>query len=262
MLADEKFVKECYQYFKTDMSYFNKSELVEGVQYMNEKISMRTNGMIPQAVKSLAETDLLMINSLAIDLPWLPSFVKTTKKMTFTTTDGTKLAVPAITVSSKKIKLSEITVGRTKQTDMRMIQVPYATKEGEKSNMEMRIFMGPKQVRQSGVQFLLDKNQNTDNIFQQQPGREEDKEITLVLPSFSSRSEVDMASFLKSQGIEKIFSSEAELTGFTKDEKRFSVKNINQEVFVNVTEYGTVMLHFHVSASLVVALSVSQSVSL
>jgi len=239
LVANTKFAEETYKYFGTDMAYYNTSEPKRAVEAMNEKISLRTNGYIPRAVKSLEDTDMIIINSLVFDLPWLSQFERTEKKMFFTKADGSKVKVPAMRVSTRNIKMSKVIVGRTKQTEMRMLRVPYATTEGYQSSLEMRIYLGPKQVKQSGVEFLLDSNQNVDNIFEQAATEEIDREITLLLPIFNAKTESDLGSFMKKNGINRIFGSEAELTEITKGQKKFFVKNINQEVVVNVTEYGT-----------------------
>ena len=240
LTADTNFVEESYNYFNAETSYFNTSDLQASVLQINKKMSMRTNGLIPEAVKSLDDTDMILINSLVVELPWFPQFERRTRKLTFTKTDGSKLKVPAMTTTSRNIKMSQIRVGRTKLTEMRLIRVPYATKEGDQNSVEMRIYLGPKQVLHSGLEILLDANQNVDNIFQMSPPEEEeDTEITLVLPIFTSKSELDVAALLKKHGIKRIFSSEAELTEFTMNEEEFSVKNINQEVFVKVSEEGT-----------------------
>ena len=238
--ADADFVEESFKYFQANTSYFNTSDLQSSVRQINKKISMGTNGLIPEAVKSLEDTDMILINSLVIELPWFPQFEKRTKKLTFTRTDGSRLKVPAMTTTSRNIKMSKIKVGRTKLTEMRLIRVPYATKDGDRNSVEMRLYLGPRQVLHSGLEILLDTNQNVDNIFTlTPPEEEEDKEITLVMPIFTSRSELDVAALLKKHGIKKIFSSDAELTRFTTEEQKFSVKNINQEVFVKVSEEGT-----------------------
>ena len=242
LVADTKFVEESFNYFQADTSYFNTSDLQSSVREINKQISRTTHGLIPEAVKSLEDTDMILINSLVIELPWLPHFERRTKKLTFTKTDGSKLKVAAMTTTSRNIKMSRMKVGRTKVTEMRLIRVPYATKDGEENSVEMRIYLGPRQVLHSGLEILLDNNQNVDNIFQLSPPEEEeeeDKEITLVLPIFTSRSELDVGALLKKHGIQKIFSSEAELSKFTTEEEHFSVKNINQEVFVKVSEEGT-----------------------
>ena len=241
LTADTNFVEESYKYFSANTSYFNTSDLPASVREINNKISTRTKGLISEAVKSLDDTDMILINSVFIELPWFPQFERRNKKLTFTKTDGSKLKVPAMTTTSRNIKMSKMKVGRTKLTEMRLIRVPYATKEGEKNSVEMRIYLGPRQVLQSGLEILLDNNQNVDNIFQVSPPEEEeeDTEITLVLPIFTSKSELDVAALLKNHGIKKIFSSEAELTKFTMDEQEFSVKNINQKVYVKVSENGT-----------------------
>lgn len=238
--ADADFVEESFKYFQANTSYFNTSDLQSSVRQINKKISLGTNGLIPEAVKSLEDTDMILINSLVIELPWFPQFERRTKKLTFTRTDGSRLQVPAMTTTSRNIKMSKIRVGRTKLTEMRLIRVPYATKDGDRNSVEMRLYLGPRQVLHSGLEILLDTNQNVDNIFTlTPPEEEEDKEITLVMPIFTSRSEVDVAALLKKHGIKKIFSSDAELTRFTTEEQKFSVKNINQEVFVKVSEEGT-----------------------
>merc|ERR1711936_340800 len=239
LLANERFVVETFKYFDTETSYFNRSDLTGAVRTMNQKISQRTRGMIPSAVKSLADTDMMLINSLVLDLDWLSQFVRNRQKMTFTKADGSKVSVPGMSVSSKNIKFGSVTIGRTNQIKMKMISIPYADEQGKKNNVEMRILLGP--MRHKGVEFLMDKDQNVDNILEQSPDSKKDskKEVTLTLPVFSTRSNIDMARFLKSKGLETIFSSDAELTGFTKDEKKFAVRDINQQVFVNVTEFGT-----------------------
>lgn len=237
LLADEKFVVKTFKYFDTETSYFNRSDLNGAVRSINQKISRRTNGMIPNAVKSLADTDMMLINSLLLDLPWLTQFVRNKRKMTFNKGDGSKVEVPGMIVSTKNIKLSNMKVGRTKEIEMKMIRIPYADKKGKPISVEMRIFMGP--MRRKGVEFLLDEEQNVDNIFELSPKGEEKKEVTLNFPIFTTKSDIDMAAFLKRNGLEKMFGTEAELTGFTKDEKQFSVRDINQQVLVNVTEYGT-----------------------
>lgn len=242
LVADSDFVEESYNFFQANTSYFNSSDLQSSVRQFNKRLSLTTNGLIPEAVKSLEDTDMILINSLVIELPWFSQFERTPKKLTFTKTDGSKLKVPAMTTTSRNIKMSRITVGRTRLTEMRLIRVPYATTAGKPSSMEMRIYLGPKQVLQSGLEILLDHNQNVDNIFQLPPPEEEedgDEEITLTLPVFTSKSELDVAAFLKKHGISRIFSSDAELTKFTQDDQNFSVKNINQEVFVKVSEEGT-----------------------
>jgi len=236
LLADEKFVRRTFKYFDTETSYFNRSDLNGAVRSINQKVSRRTNGMIPNAVKSLADTDMMLINSLLLDLPWLTQFVRMKRKMNFVKGDGSVVKVPGMIVSTKNIKLSNMKVGRTKQIEMQMIRIPYADKKGKPISVEMRIFMGP--MRRKGVEFLLDEEQNVDNIFELSP-KEEKKEVLLNFPIFTSKSDIDMAAFLKRNGLEKMFGTEAELTGFTKDEKQFSVRDINQQVLVNVTEYGT-----------------------
>merc|ERR1712241_345379 len=145
-----------------------------------------------------------------------------------------------MTTTSRNIKMSKIRVGRTKVMEMRVIRVPYANLDGDQNSVEMRIYLGPRQFLASALEILLDNNQNVDNIFQlTPPEEEEDKEITLELPIFTSKSELDVAALLKKHGIQKILSPEAELTRFTMAEQNFSVKNINQEVFVKVSEEGT-----------------------
>ena len=234
-------MEESYHFFQANTSYFNSSDLQSSVQQINKEISLTTNGLIPQAVKSLEDTDMILINALVIDLPWLTQFERTPEKLTFTKADGSKLKVPAMMTTSRKVKMSQITVGRTKLTEMRMIRVPYATKAGDKNSLEMRIYLGPRQLLQSGLEILLDPIQKVHNIFQMPTPEEEEKdeEISLVMPIFTSKSEVDVGALLKKHGIKRIFSDEAELTKFTQDDENFSVKNINQEVFVKVSEEGT-----------------------
>jgi len=239
LVADENFAEETYKYFKTDMAYYNTSEPNKAIKAINEKISMRTNGYIPSAVKSLEDTDMVIINSLVFDLPWLSQFERTEKKMIFTKADGSKINVPAMRVSTSNIKMSKILVGRTKQTEMRLLRIPYATSDGSQSSLEMRIYLGSRQTRQNGVEFLLDTNQNVDNIFEVPISQEIDREITLILPIFNAKTESDLGAFMKKNGINRIFSNDAELSEITKGQKKFAVKNINQEVVVNVTEYGT-----------------------
>ena len=240
MVADEEFTIESYKYFKTDMSYFNTSDLNGSLEFINEKISTRTNGQIQKAVKSLDNSDMIIINSLVLDLPWFSPFKRTERNQPFTKADGSVIEVPMMTVSTTNIKMSKFKVGRTKQTEMRVIRVPYGTERGGESSLEMRIYLGPRKLRQSGVEILLDSNQNLDNIFLVEEATEEiDGEINLILPVFTSRSESDLATFMKQRGINRIFSPEAELTEMTKNGRKFSVSNINQEVVVNVTEYGT-----------------------
>jgi len=238
--ANMDFVQESYDFFHANTSYFNSSDLQSSVNQINKRISKSTKGLIQEAVKSLEDTDMILINSLLIDLPWFPQFERRPTKLTFTKSDGSKLKVPAMTTTSRNIKMSKMKIGRTKVVEMRMIRVPYATEDGEESSVEMRIYLGPSQVLQSGVEFLLDTNHIQDNIFQVSPSEEvEDTEITLELPIFTSKSELDAAALLKKHGIKRIFSSEAELTRFTKNAQKFSVKNINQQVVVKVSEEGT-----------------------
>ena len=212
LLANERFVVETFKYFDTETSYFNRSDLAGAVRTINQKISQRTRGMIPSAVKSLADTDMMLINSLVLDLDWLSQFVRNRQKMTFTKADGSKVSVPGMSVSSKNIKFGSVTIGRTNQIKMKMIRIPYADKQGKKNNVEMRILLGP--MRHKGVEFLMDKDQNVDNILEQSPDSKKDskKEVTLTLPVFSTRSNIDMARFLKSKGLETIFSSDASLS--------------------------------------------------
>ena len=241
LVADINFVEESYHFFQANTSYFNSSDLPSSVQQINKEISLRTNGLIPEAVRSLEDTDMILINALVVDLPWLTVFERTPEKLTFTKADGSKLKVPAMTTTSRKVKMSKITVGRTKLTEMRMIRVPYATKAGDKNSLEMRIYLGPRQLLQSGLEILLDPTQKVHNIFQMslQEEEEKDEEIRLVMPIFTSKSELDVSALLKKHGIKRIFSDDAELTKFTQDDQEFSVKNINQEVFVRVSEEGT-----------------------
>merc|ERR1711936_161505 len=160
LLANERFVVETFKYFDTETSYFNRSDLTGAVRTINQKISQRTRGMIPSAVKSLADTDMMLINSLVLDLDWLSQFVRNRQKMTFTKADGSKVSVPGMSVSSKNIKFGSVTIGRTNQIKMKMIRIPYADKQGKKNNVEMRILLGP--MRHKGVEFLMDKDQNVD----------------------------------------------------------------------------------------------------
>jgi len=257
--ANTTYAKTMNFFYNAGYSYFNKSDANLAVEKMNGIISDNTKGYISNALDSVRDSDMFIINTLFLKVRWAFRFLKTRSPMKFTKVDGSVISVPAFEAETSNIKINSFALAYNeptglspdpKRANLNIIRIPYAGKSiGESSDLEFRIYLG-KWESGSGEYRKSSHNDLMASIKETQYGilginldeftdKESENRIKIQIPSFKIRSKFRVEELLLENGVEKLFSDKAELSNMVQNSDGFYVSKISQAMYVDVSEKGT-----------------------
>ncbi|MFH1279596.1 MAG: serpin family protein [Candidatus Eisenbacteria bacterium] len=190
---------------------------------INAWIGERTNGRIPEAVKSLSPAArLVLTNAIYFHGSWKDPFKEDdTRDLPFHVTAADSIDVPMMHRQG--------TYPYGKEEGVRVLELPYA---GEDLNMV--VVLPDEKDGLGAIEGTLDKEKL--RAWLRCAG---DAEVDVYLPRFRMTDEFDLAPVLAGMGMPSLFKrGDADLSGMTADTDLF-VSNVFHSSFVDVNEKGT-----------------------
>ena len=205
--ANQDYAKNAYHNYSTDMIYFNRDN-PESLAEINRIISQNTGGHISSAVKNIRDTDMFIINTIFLEGLWMVPFTRTKSEMTFKN-GKQSYKVASMKCETSNIKISLLESEHVGLEQLRVITIPMMNSKNGTSDLEMKIFQPiSSNSQENSLKIMMNHIFATDqqtNIFSLKEEKEDHKEISLTLPIFKLRSSFDVTDFLKSNGINSIF---------------------------------------------------------
>ena len=238
-VALEPYLENLAGNYRTTFSNYVKEKPKASLEQINKRIAENTHGLIENAISSLNNVDLFIVNTLFINTPWVVPFDRSETKMDFVKNDGTVVQVDSMRVQTNKLKLESFQLSYNnpnelfvpapaleedlKKNDLNVITIPIAGSNGEESNFEFRIYLGKmdenNKNRNKALQLLMERvSQKNGNIFlpelnvkkESPPQKQLENEIVLKMPIFSLRSKFNVKEFLVRKGVKSIFTGQSE----------------------------------------------------
>jgi serpin B len=189
-------------------------------KWVEDKTNDKIKDLIPQnVIKPI--TRLVLTNAIYFKSPWQEKFKKNaTKQEDFTLASGEKVKAPMM---AKTEKMSYVDEGK-----FRAVSIPYSAYALSMIVLLPKDSAGLTEMETglSGVQFeqLLKKMKP--------------HEVNLKLPKFKVTSKFELADTLKKMGMPTAFTSAADFSGMTTQDKLY-ISAVIHKAFVDVNEEGT-----------------------
>ena len=219
--AYQQTVSQAYDAAVMGLDFGNEEATMDAI---NGWASQHTNGLITDMVKPgmiRADASVCIGNSTYLLAPWQHPFDRQlSQEDTFVKADGEEVLLPFM-VQDGTFSVSE-------GDGYRAVTLPYAN-----GKYEMVAVVPTK----GGVDDLI---ASVDGAWMEKmlEGMSEHKNVHLMLPHFTTSTEVDLGAVLTALGITSIFSSDADIPGICQD-VNVKVDKVLQNAKIFVTEDGT-----------------------
>lgn len=193
------FVQRVTDDYHSEHFSFNPANVNEAGDRVNKWVTEKTHGKINDMPGPQPGDAVVIINAIYFKGSWSVRFRKRqTKPRSFNAIDGTRQELPTM-FSNEMYRYFE-------NEDLQALSLPY------KDDFEMTVLLPRKDVSLKDIEATMD-NATIDNIrrgLRSHP-------VSVFLPKFELKTEIDVRSSLETAGFVKVFSSTADYTGITED---------------------------------------------
>jgi serpin B len=185
---------------------------------INQTVADQTAGKITElfpADSITVDTRLALTNALHLEADWAREFpVDDTRDARFTRGDGSTVTVPMMHLATAEL-------GYAQGPGYQAVTLPY---RGGKLAFSVIVPAAVDTVRAKGIPAVLDKVRPAT--------------VTLAMPRFTARSDLDLTETLEAAGMPAAFSTAADFSGITDDTDLY-IDSVRHKTFVRVDEKGT-----------------------
>ncbi|XP_061393905.1 serine protease inhibitor 42Dd-like [Musca vetustissima] len=225
-LRDE-FNKLLAEHFYASAENVNFTENIKAAETINSWVATKTNQLIKDLMSGddlSAETRLVLLNAIYFKGEWEYAFPE----------EGTrpqKFYVDA--TNSVEVEMmhtyGEYRYGKIDQLDATALEMPY-----KNSDLYMLVILPNSR---DGLEDLRIKLQSYS--LQELRDNMAVEKVTVKMPKFKTEYTIELKETLKSLGIERMFSKDAELEEMTNSSERLEVTKVLHKAFIEVNEKGT-----------------------
>ncbi|MGD1086857.1 MAG: serpin family protein [Verrucomicrobiota bacterium] len=190
------------------------------VKNINDWVSGKTHGKIPDMVKAPLERDLrvIVMDAIYFKGAWAEPFdKKLTRDLPFTLANGTSVTHPRMSQTGK--------LAYFENASFQGAILPYA---GRQISL---VVLLPKESLDKFLQELTPEN------WEQWMGQFRSRQGTVELPRFKLENTYDLKDELRAMGMTRAFTTEADFSGIS--DERLLISWVKQKTFVEVNEEGT-----------------------
>ena len=218
----EQYQKDMTDYYQAE-TFCKDFSQKSTVDFINDWCDKHTEGMIKKIIDQLDPmAQMVLMNAIYFKAAWSGKFKKEETKDEMFTGDNGMRTVPMM----HRLDATEYTTNSTYAT----IGLPYGTGK----NWRMYVLLPNLGKTVGDVLNSLSNKMWSENVAQMYG-----EYVDVKLPKFKTESDIDLNEVLKALGAPTMFTSSADFTAMTKQQRELFVGLIKQKAAIEVSEEGT-----------------------
>ncbi|XP_072391490.1 antichymotrypsin-2-like [Diabrotica undecimpunctata] len=220
---EDDFKKTAESIYLSGLEQVDFSKSAQAANIINQWVENQTNKKIKDLIKPEylnSDTMMTLINTLYLSAKWSTTFKD------YNTVTDKFYRTPSEQIDQPTMTMTEVFRHyENKGLDTQFLEIPFKS--------DGLVFSVALPNKKDGIAAL---ENNIEKVFEPQPYTH--VPVHLKLPKFTVETELNLKNILQSLGVQKIFNSDAELSGLAKNAKELRVSEVIQKAFIKVAESG------------------------